>query len=224
VAYFSKDFVKFFKELENNNNREWFTENKPRYEKNIKEPFFNLVGELLTRISFDDPLTLSDPKECIFRIYRDIRFSKDKTPYKTYCSALVSHGGRKALNDPGFYFELNHKGINVYTGLYNVDKEGLAKIRSKIAGNIKEFNKVILNKRFVEKFGNEILGTKSKRLPPDLTEAAIVQPLIYNMQFYSRAELNKSLIMSDELSDILFDYYNAGVPLTQYLENALHNS
>jgi uncharacterized protein (TIGR02453 family) len=222
VGYFSKDFIKFFKELESNNNREWFTENKSRYEKSIKEPFYNLVGELLTRISFDDPAILSDPKDCIFRIYRDIRFSKDKTPYKTYCSALVSHGGRKALNDPGFYFELNHKGVNVYTGLYNVDKEGLAKIRNKIADNIKEFNKVIMNKKFVDKFGKEILGTKSKRLTPDLTEAAIGQPLIYNMQFYSHAKLSQSHISSDDLSDILMDYYNAGVHLTQYLESALH--
>jgi uncharacterized protein (TIGR02453 family) len=222
VAYFSKDFIKFFKELENNNNREWFTENKSRYEKSIKEPFYNLVGELLTRISFDDPAILSDPKDCVFRIYRDIRFSKDKTPYKTYCSALVSHGGRKALNDPGFYFELNHKGVNVYTGLYNVDKEGLAKIRNKIAGNIKEFNKVIMNKKFVDKFGKEIIGTKSKRLTPELTEAAISQPLIYNMQFYSHAKLSQSHIVSDDLSDILVEYYNAGVPLTQYLESALH--
>jgi uncharacterized protein (TIGR02453 family) len=97
MAYFSKDFIKFFRSISKNNNREWFIANKSVYEKEVKEPLYNLVAELLTLISFKDESIISDPDDCIFRIYRDVRFSKDKTPYKTYSSALVSSGGKKSV-------------------------------------------------------------------------------------------------------------------------------
>lgn len=221
MSYFSKEFIKFFKSLSKNNNREWFNANKSVYEKEVKEPFYNLVAELLTLISFEDQTIISEPADCIFRIYRDIRFSKDKTPYKTYSSALVSSGGRKALNDPGFYFELSHKGIDVYSGLYNVEKDGLAKIRRYISDNSKELYKIINSKKFTQKFGSEILGDKSKRLPPEFAEAAKLNPVIFNTQFYVNAKLDPELILSSELANHLYDYYQAGVHLSNYIKRAL---
>ena len=89
MAWFEKEFIAFFLELEVNNHKEWFHENKKRYEQYVKEPFYNFVAEMIKRINKDDPSIAIEPKEAIFRINRDIRFSKDKQPYKNYYHALV---------------------------------------------------------------------------------------------------------------------------------------
>ncbi len=221
MAYFNRDFIKFFEDLTDNNDRDWFTENKERYEKNIKKPFQELVFELITRMSFDDPKLMIEPKDAIFRIYRDIRFSKDKTPYKNHASAAINRGGRKAWNEPGVYFEMNHEGIGIYGGLYFPDKESVKKIRNYIASHMKDFNKIINSKNFKTKFNGEVLGEKSKRLPKELEEPALKQPLIFNKQFYFGCELPKLHILKDNLPDILMSYFSAGKPFNDFLKTCL---
>lgn len=221
MPYFTKDFIKFFKELSSNNNRDWFNSNKERYEKVVKEPFFNLVAELLTRISFDDQTFFADPKDAIFRIYRDVRFSKDKSPYKLHASAAISSVARAAINDPGFYFELSHKGVDIYCGSYIVDKIGLTKIRNSIIRNSKEFDKLLKDKKFRKYYGGEILGDKQKRLPKELMEAAEKQPLIYNTQFYLHGKLPALIITSDNLGDELYKHYEAGKEFINFFRRAL---
>ena len=99
MAYFTKDFTKFLKDLEKNNNREWFNENKKRYEESVKEPFYNFIDEMIMRINAIDNNVAIQPKDAIFRIYKDVRFSKDKLPYKTQVSAVISPGGRKDMTN-----------------------------------------------------------------------------------------------------------------------------
>lgn len=221
MAYFTKDFLKFFEELTDNNNREWFTNNKELYEKKVRKPFEELVFELITRLSFDDPLLMLEPKDAIFRIYRDIRFSKDKTPYKIHASAAINRGGRKAWNEPGVYFEMNHEGIGIYGGLYFPSNENIKRIRKYIATHLREFEKIITSKNFKAKFDGQILGEKSKRLPKELEEAALKQPVIYNKQFYFGCELPKSYILKEELPDILIDYFAAGKPFNDFLRASI---
>lgn len=221
MPYFSKDFIKFFKELSANNNREWFNANKKRYEKSVKEPFFNLVAELLTRISFEDQTFFADPKDAIFRIYRDVRFSKDKSPYKLHASAAISSVARAAINDPGFYFEMSHKGINIYCGSYMVDKSGLTKIRNYIVNNPKKLEKILKDRKFKKYFGGEILGEKQKRLPKEYLKAAEKQPILYNTQFYIHAKLPVSLITSNKLGDELYNHFNAASELINFFKISL---
>ncbi|MFH1196684.1 MAG: DUF2461 domain-containing protein [bacterium] len=224
MSYFTKDFIKFFTELSENNNREWFKENKERYEKSVKEPFYNLVSEIITRISFDDPTIMHEAKDVIFRIYRDTRFSKDKTPYKLHASAAISSIGKAAMNDPGFYFELNHTVINFYCGMYMVDKDGVARIRNHIAHNMKQFDSILKTKKFKELFGGKILGEKSKRLPKEFTEAALKQPLIYNTQFYVHGQLDNSKILDKKLPDIIMKHYQASRELIDFFKVAMKRS
>lgn len=221
MPYFTKDFIKFFKELSSNNNREWFNLNKERYEKSVKEPFYNLVAELLTRISLEDQTFFADPKDAIFRIYRDVRFSKDKSPYKLHASAAISSVARAAINDPGFYFEMSHKGINIYCGSYMVDKTGLTKIRNYIVNNPKKLEKILKDRKLKKYFGGEILGDKQRRLPKELIDAAEKQPLLYNTQFYIHAKLPVSAITSDNLGDELFQRYEAAKELITYFRRGL---
>ncbi|MCB0846293.1 MAG: DUF2461 domain-containing protein, partial [Bacteroidetes bacterium] len=105
MPYFTPDYIAFFEELARNNTKEWFDQNRSRYEKSVKKPFYAFVERMIDLISEDDPAVMITPKDAIFRINRDIRFSNDKTPYKTNFSAVVSPGGRKEMVTPGLYFE-----------------------------------------------------------------------------------------------------------------------
>lgn len=163
MAWFTPEFESFLKELQDNNNRDWFTENKPRYERHVKKPFESFVRDLILRMQQYDPACKIEPKDAIFRIYRDIRFSKDKTPYKTNVSAIIGRGGRKEMSLAGMYLEMGHQHLRVYGGVYKPDKDQLNAIRQEILYNQSEFNRVINDAEFKRCFG-ELRGEKNKRL------------------------------------------------------------
>jgi uncharacterized protein (TIGR02453 family) len=220
MAYFSEDYLSFFSELSENNHKDWFDANRKRYEKVVKAPFKAFVEDMIIRVNEVDPDVQIEAKDAIFRINRDIRFSKDKTPYKTNVSAIVSPGGRKDKTCPGLYFEFSAERVRIYGGLYMADKDQLLHLREEIAANPARFEKIINHKDFKSHYG-EILGEKAKRLPKELKEAAEKQPLIYNKQFYYFAELPPETILRDDLADIVMKYYQAGEPLMMYLRDAL---
>ena len=220
MAYFSKEFIKFFKELKKNNHKEWFDANRKRYEKEVKIPFQIFIDEMIGRINADDPEIRIEAKDAIFRINRDIRFSKDKTPYKTQVSAIISAGGKKDKSVPGVYIEFNVNEIRFYGGAHMLDKEQLHNIRSAIAGNGKEFVQLIEDPGFKKRF-SEILGEQNKRLPEEFVEVAKSQPLIANKQFYYYAIINIKNLTADDLPETLMEYYFAAKPMKIFLKNAI---
>ena len=145
MAFFTADFIQFFIDLAPNNHKDWFDENRSRYEDNVREPFKKFVGHLISELNKVNPNFKDlEPKDCIFRINRDIRFSKDKTPYKMNVSALMAVGGKKNYMGEGVYIELGPEHVRVYSGLYEVDKEALLQLREGIAQNLSEFNRLDL--------------------------------------------------------------------------------
>ncbi|MEM9823329.1 MAG: DUF2461 domain-containing protein, partial [Bacteroidota bacterium] len=204
-----------------NNHREWFHANKKRYETDVKKPFYAFVELMIDQLAALDRTILLTPKDCIFRINRDIRFSKDKTPYKTQMSAIISPGGRKALSGPpGLYLQFSVEDARIYSGLYQIEKKDLQNIREAIASQPKEFAKLIKAKKFVDTFG-EIHGEKNKRLPKDLREAAEAQPLIYNKSFYYFASFPPDFILDPQLPQILVKHFKAAQPLNAFLRAAM---
>lgn len=221
MKYFTQDFIDFFSELERNNNREWFSINKERYELFVKIPFFDFIQDLSLNINQYDEEILISPNEAIFRIYRDVRFSKDKSPYKTHASAVISKGGRKDLSSPGLYIELNHKGIEIYGGLYQLNKEQILRIRNYIAKNLDDFNNLLKDKDFKKYFG-KIIGEKSKRLSPEFSKIEKVQPLIANKSFYYHSSLSSKKILSNNITEEVMKFYLAGRPLNDFLRDGLN--
>ncbi len=221
MGYFTKDFILFLKELNNNNNREWFAENKKRYEQSVKTPFENFIQDMIFRIQEDDENLMITPKEAIFRIYRDIRFSKDKTPYKTHVSAVIVNGGRKNYTDPGIYLELNSKVLRFYGGIYQMTKEQLQNVRNYIASNLNEFASLQKDKKFKKYFGG-ILGEKNKRIPKEFTDIVEIEPLIANKQFYYFSEMEINKILSNSLTKDLMKIYSAVKPMNRFLKQALN--
>jgi len=203
-------------ELAANNNKDWFDGNRKRYEDFVKKPFAEFVTKVIAEVAKTDSryndLTAS---ECIFRINRDIRFSKDKTPYKLFMSAVIAPNGRKSDSVHGIYFELSPEAVRVFGGIYEIDKERLLLLREGIAENLDAFQKIISAKQFVDTFG-EIKGEKNKILPAELKEVAGKQPLIYNKQFYVLTEYPASLITSDNFIDTLMHCYKTIAPLEQF--------
>ncbi len=220
MKYFTSDFAAFFKDLEKNNNREWFHENKKRYEDSVKNPFHDFVEGLIGGLSDEFPNLTIEPKDAIFRIHKDVRFSKDKTPYKIHASALISEGGKKDKTRPGFYVQANHVDIRVYSGCHMLDKDQLTGVRSHIAANQKPFRKLISEKKFVDTFG-EILGEKNKRLPPEFAELEKDLPLIANKSFYYFFKFSPKVLVQDDLVKMLITKYHVATPLNNFFYQAL---
>ncbi len=220
MKYFNQDFIDFFKELSNNNNRDWFNENKQRYIESVKDPFYFFIEELIHEIHDDDKSINITPKEAIFRIYKDVRFSKDKLPYKTTASAIISPGGRKDFTTPGYYIEMDANGIRLYGGAHFLDKTQLQNLREHIASNLDEFKKLQNENKFKKKFGT-ILGEQNKRIPKEFKEVAEIEPLIANKQFYYRIDLSTKKILSNTLIDSLMKLYAVGKPINQFLVNGI---
>ena len=220
MPHFDPDFLQFFKDLAANNNREWFTANKKRYDTIVKKPFEIFITDLIDKVKKDDPTVQIEAKDAIFRIYRDIRFSKDKTPYKIQVSAIVSPGGRKDMLTPGMYLELGPEHVRVYGGVYMPEKNDLFNIRSYIVAHNDEFNTLIKDKKFVEMYG-EVRGEKNKIIPKEFKDAAVAQPLLYNKQLYYFGQMEPEVVLSKDLINRIYAYYEAAKPMKKFLMKAI---
>ncbi|MDP4663993.1 MAG: DUF2461 domain-containing protein [Salibacteraceae bacterium] len=223
MAWFTPEYEAFFKELKLNNHRDWFHENKSRYETHVKKPFYQFVSDAIERMQLFDPKCQIEAKDAVFRINRDIRFSKEKTPYKTQMSAMVGAGGRKGgMADTGIYFEVGERHVRIYGGVYQPEKEQLQAIRQEILYNTKEFESIINGAAFKKWFG-EIKGEKNKRLAPEFAEIQENQPLIANKQFYYFADLNPDMLYSDQLLDQFFEAFEASKEVRNFLYTPLND-
>ena len=219
TARFTPSFLKFFKELTKNNTTVWFNENRKTYEQDVKKPFSDFVETMISRIQKYEPEVQIKPSDAIMRINKDIRFSKEKTPYNTHVAANISAHGKKDKSYPGFFFQLSHEGIKIYGGAYMVEKHTLENIRKHIAGNLKEFASAYNDKSFKKKFGT-IQGEQTKRITPEIRSISEKEPLIVNKQFFYSASLKPDLITSAELPEILMEYYLAGKKVNDFLKLA----
>ncbi len=222
MAYFTKDFAGFFKDLAGNNNRDWFQANKKRYEESVKQPFDVFITDLIDRVSKEDKRVNMTAKEAVFRIYKDVRFSKDKTPYKIQASALISAGGKKDKSTPGVFLQMSAEDVRFYSGSHVLDKDQLHSVRSFISDNLDRFDKLISQKDFKENF-SEILGEKHKRIPPEFQKSFEKQPLIANKSFYFFAKFKPSIITDPKLIDKIMEQYKIARPVMKFFDEAMHS-
>jgi len=221
MQYFTQKFIDFFSELEKNNHKDWFDVNRKIYETEVKKPLNNLATNLIVAISQFDNSIEKDPKKAIFRINRDIRFSKDKSPYKTNVSAAFVKGGRKSPY-PGYYLGIGANNVHLGGGLYMLDKDALLAVRTHIKDNQEDFLKIITSKKFKNAFG-EIKGEKNKKLASEFKEIQDELPLIANKQFYFMTDIeSKNLILSEGFVEKVADIFKVGYTLNRFLAEALN--
>ncbi|MFN5982821.1 MAG: DUF2461 domain-containing protein [Fluviicola sp.] len=219
---FTQDYLEFFKELAANNNKDWFDLNRKRYENSVKKPFTNFVQSLINELATSNPefkdLT---PSECTFRINRDIRFSKDKTPYKLYCSAVVAPGGKKSKAINGIYFEFTPEHVNFYGGVYEADKEEILLIREGIIKHHSKFKSLYSDKKFTNYFG-EILGEKNKTLPKEMKEFGENEDLLFNKQWYFKTSFPAELILEKDLIQKVKAAFEIASPIQTFFQQLIN--
>ena len=221
--YFDKDFLDFYKELAANNNRDWFHANKKRYENSVKKPFVAFVSDVIQELKTNhDKLIDIEVKDAVYRINRDIRFSKDKSPYKLHSGAVISRGGRKDMVTPGLYVMFGPEQAHIGGGVYMPSKENLYAIREAIAKDPKGFEKSINNKDFKSHYPKGLIGEKNKVLPKEFKDASEQLPLLFNKQFYMMADHKPDIVLKKDILDIAVKHYVAAEPWNGFVRKALN--
>lgn len=159
----NSDTFAFLKALKKNNNKEWFDKNKKQYD-TVRNDFIELVQKIIDEaLKFDASIGDLKSRNCVYRINRDIRFSKDKSPYKSSFAASISRGGRNS-HFAGYYFHVEPGDIFVGGGVWMPEAANLQKVRQEIDYNLTEFIKIITKKSFQKTFGS-LSGEKLSRPP-----------------------------------------------------------
>ncbi|ACF11430.1 conserved hypothetical protein [Chlorobaculum parvum NCIB 8327] len=195
----TRSTLDFLADLKANNNREWFEANRPRYQQ-ASADFFDTIAQFIQILAtFDEGIAevMPDPKSCIMRIYRDVRFSKDKTPYKTGLFAYVSKGGRKGPL-AGYYLHLEPGNSFGGGGLYMPEASVLAQTREAIAARFDEWRTIVQATELLDNFPEGVQPSGAlKRAPKGYEESnPAIEYLRYKgyftQRFFSDAEVLKS--------------------------------
>lgn len=213
----SKSTLTFLSQLAKNNTKEWFDANRNTYQ-TARAEFINFVDEWINEFSKTDiGLKQIEAKNCIFRINKDIRFSKDKTPYKTNFGAYLSKGGKKSIY-AGYYLHIEPKNCFFATGIYVPMPNELAKVRQEIDYNFEEFKAIILNKKFKATLGNIEEDGKLKKAPKgyddnnEAIEYLKLKSFLFSKNFDDNEVYNNNfsqqLIELSKLSKPLVDFFN----------------
>ncbi len=159
MRYFTPESFAFLRELRENNNRDWFAANKQRYEREVRDPALRFISDFGPPLSRIAPRLVADPRRSMFRIYRDTRFSRDKSPYKTHVGIHFFHEKAKAAASvPGFYLHVSPGESFAAAGIWHPDPSSLAKVRQSIASGSPEWKQIKRSKLPIE-------GGSLKRAP-----------------------------------------------------------
>lgn len=210
-----KASIDFLKDLKKNNNREWFADNKSRYE-TAKEDVLQLAGQLIDGIkSFDPSIGDLDPKKCTFRIYRDVRFSKNKDPYKTNMGAYMVKGGKKSGNG-GYYLHVEPDGCFLGGGMYGPAGPLLKKIRQEIDYNEDEFRGIIGSDTFKKHF-EELHGSQLKTAPKGYPKDHQAIDLLKYKDFLATENITAKALTSKGFVKQALTSFEAMMPLIHFL-------
>lgn len=216
-----KDILSFLKKLAANNNREWFQLNRSKYESS-KTELEDIVASLIKEIAvFDNDIKFVSPKDCVFRIYKDVRFSHDKSPYKTNMGAIIRKAGRSGPNYAGYYLHFEPGACFLAGGIWMPEAPLLKAIRNEIFYNTEAYLKLISDKQFRKLFG-EVEGEKlvnaPKDFPKDYPHLDLIKLKSYTMMHYydpsemSKAELIRYIVKVFRQMKPYNDFLNHVVP------------
>lgn len=218
---FPKEGISFFKRLKINNNRAWFEKHKEEFISNVKEPMQSYVAALQTYFVRFAPEFDLNPNRSIFRIYRDVRFSPDKTPYKTHIAAhFVLRGKPKGFIGSGYYIEIGPGELYVGGGIYIPNGEQLKKIRKAIAVRGKEFLSIVENRKFKE-FFVPFEWKKLQRIPKGYEENHQMAEWLKYKQFFVGASLHESKCYKKSFVKETAAICEKLTPLVRFINSAL---
>lgn len=217
---FPKSGIDFLKRLRKNNSREWFQKHKTEYEENVKFPMQCLIAGLRDRLRDEIPELDFNPKRSIFRIYRDVRFSKNKAPYKTNIAASFELKGKKKTTDtPGLYVGIEPGSVFVGGGMYMPGGEQLKAIRKAIVEHPDEFLAVVEDKRFKRTFGG-IMGENLQKAPLGFPkDHPMIEHLKHKQWFVGKEWESESVCYTKKFEKTTADILLETMPLVRWLIN-----
>jgi uncharacterized protein (TIGR02453 family) len=218
MTQLSKKIFTFLEKLKANNNRDWFHANKSEYHENQQE-MIAFADDLLAKLNKHDVIETVSGKKALFRIYRDVRFSKDKSPYKTHFSGSFTRATK--LRRGGYYFHVQPGGHSmVGGGFWNPNKDDLLRIREEIALDASELRAILGDKNFVDTFGT-LEGDQLKRAPKGFDpEHEAIDLLRYKQFIFSRSFTDEEVLAPD-FAKTLDQCFRAMRPFFDYMSEVL---
>lgn len=219
----NKSTFEFLEELKLNNNRDWFVAQKKAYEA-AKLDAEKFVGSMIQEISkFDPAIENPDVKSCMFRIFKDVRFSKDKLPYKTNFGGFIGKGGRKTTLS-GYYFHIEPGESMIAGGIYMPQPEVLKMLRNEIYFNSAEFKSILGEKGFKKYFDGLDDFDKMKKGPKDYPADFPELDLLKYKSYIVSAKISDADVLSAGFPEHAIKVAKAMLPLNTFLNRAILNS
>ncbi len=215
-----KQLFSFLNNLIMNNNREWFQEHKSDYDsmrKNLEQIVFQLGAGL---VQIEPNFKFTKPGDYTFRIYRDVRFSKDKSPYKNHIGIYLINGGRKSPM-AGYYVHIQPGGSFVAGGLFRPDSKVLRAVRDEIYYDQKGFEKIVLNKEFTKVFGSLWEEDKLKRIPRDFPKDSPAGEWLKYKSYIAMRQFDDADFLKPDFIETTLDIFRKIKPLNDFLNNAI---
>jgi uncharacterized protein (TIGR02453 family) len=218
-AYFGKEFFRFFRELASHNDRDWFQANRERYEASVRQPLLKFIGDLGAPLAKINPHFRATPRS-LMRINRDIRFSKDKSPYRTHAGMHFGHDGAGESPGPGFYLHLGPKDVFSGAGIWMPDSPTLQRIRNGIVEKESQWRKATRPK------GKSILSSghdaDSLKRPPKGFDPD--HPFIEDLKrkhFITGNEFSEAAAVKAGFLNEVIDSFREAAPLMRFLTEAV---
>lgn len=215
---FDTELFGFLRDLRQNNRRDWFQANKERYEDQVKHPALQFISDFGPHLRKISDNFMADPRPVggsLFRIYRDVRFSKDKSPYKTAVGIQFRHKQCKDVHTPGFYLHLEPDACFAGLGIWHPDSKSLSRIRAYLADDPTRWKRAVGGKRFKEQF--DLVGESLKRAPKGFNPD---NPMIEDLKrkdFIASTELPETTVSGPGFLDEYARICRAGAPFVRYL-------
>ena len=220
VPYFRPEALKFLRNLARNNDREWFTPRKATYEAELKEPMLAAIRKITEAMLDFAPSHVRPAEKSLFRIYRDTRFSADKTPYKTHVAAWWTHTGLDKTSGAGYYFHVSAKEVIIAAGAYMPEKEQLAAIRHWLLDHHQDFRGLLQNqkvRRTFEEFEGNALTRPPKGFPADHP----AMDLVRCRQWGLAATLPAEAALKPDLAATVIRHFRIAAPVVDALNTPL---
>jgi len=216
---FEASFLKFFKSLARNNNRDWFNEHKPQYKEKVVEPLGLFISEMAPRLNKISKEFNADPRPnggSMFRIYRDVRFSKDKSPYKLHAACQFRHKIGKDAHAPGFYVHIAPDEVIFGGGIWMPPNPVLNKIRDTIVDNPQEWQRIRSNKS-INKLCDGVRGDGLKRPPKGYDPEHQHLEDLKRKSFFAMRHEKPDIIFEKNFVDEVEATFKAAKPLMKYI-------
>lgn len=220
--------ITFLRGLKKNNRKEWFEERRADYDTYLRQPMLQLVEETDVRLAEITPEIIGSPKKSMFRIHRDVRFSKDKSPYKTHAACWFFHrdsgsgvGSDAAHGGAGFYFHIAPEGSFCGGGIWMPPRPALQRIRQSLADDLEGWEAIVLARGFTRRFGALDPEGMLTRMPRGYDEQHPAARWLKHQSFTAGVALSPAEVQSAKLPDTLAKHFAAMAPMTRWLNGAL---